>query len=98
MTKALNIILVSLVIVTVFYVINSFLKRKCSNEKFSIDTIDTGIERVLWGPLYTVPGKDITDEQRPTIHSEPWCSSLLSQYVEGGCVVKASTPYEKDKI
>ena len=81
------------------------------NYFFSTDPVDTGIERSLWGSLYTLPNRN--RGRYRTIHETPWCVDPLKE--EGMCnkmwlTARVSpdaapcwdcgpeTPYEWDKI
>ena len=78
---------------------------------FNIDPLDTGIERPLWGPLYTLPHRD--SHRHMTIHSTPWCvpplkrpdkcaemwwSARITPDAAPGWDCGPETPYEDDKI
>ena len=78
---------------------------------FSVDPQDTGIERPLWGPLYTLPRRD--RNRWLTMHETPWCVDPLKEeekcalaWSTARCSVGATpgwdcgleTPYELDKI
>lgn len=53
------------------------MSRKENFGDISTDPIDTGIENPLWGPLFPVESKKMTDQSYYTMKSLPWAMPIL---------------------
>ena len=66
------------IVVLILLVAIIIVVSKTSKESyFSIDPIDTGVERPLWGKLYALPRRD--RKRYMTMHSTPWCVDPLKE-------------------